>query len=146
MVGYLIRKTVDESPVFKEMQLRKSESSAPLGQLVRTNKREVVLAALIFAGNNAAGYLVIAFFASYGTKVLGMSRADTLAASLIGGLGWLIFTMFGGWISDRLGPKHALLVTVLAEHFCTPRMTMQKWEHSTTTATPRCPKSTCRIS
>ena len=103
IVGYMIRRSVDESPVFKEMQLRKSESSAPLGQLVRTNKREVVLAALIFAGNNAVGYLVIAFFASYGTKVLGMSRADTLAASLIGGLGWLIFTMFGGWISDRLG-------------------------------------------
>ena len=103
IVGYVIRRTVDESPVFKEMQLRKAESSAPLGQLLRSNKREVVLAALIFAGNNAAGYLVIAFFASYGTKVLGMSRADTLAASLIGGLGWLIFTMFGGWISDRLG-------------------------------------------
>ncbi|WP_082803423.1 MFS transporter [Kocuria palustris] len=103
IVGYLIRRSVDESPVFKEMQLRKAESSAPLGQLLRSNKREVVLAALIFAGNNAAGYLVIAFFASYGTKVLGMSRTDTLAASLIGGLGWLIFTMFGGWISDRLG-------------------------------------------
>ena len=103
IVGYVIRRSVDESPVFKEMQLRKAESSAPLGQLMRTNKREVVLAALIFAGNNAAGYLVIAFFASYGTKVLGMPRSETLAASLIGGLGWLIFTMFGGWISDRLG-------------------------------------------
>ena len=103
IVGYMIRRSVDESPVFKEMQLRKSESSAPLGQLVRTNKREVVLAALIFAGNNAVGYLVIAFFASYGTKVLGMSRADTLAATLIGGVGWLVFTMLGGWASDHLG-------------------------------------------
>mmetsp|Transcript_5266 Transcript_5266/g.14949 ORF Transcript_5266/g.14949 Transcript_5266/m.14949 type:complete len:367 (+) Transcript_5266:147-1247(+) len=39
----------------------------------------------------------------------------------------------------ELDSKHplTLLVTVLAEHFCTPRMTIQKWEHSTTTATPR---------
>ncbi|ROZ65729.1 MFS transporter [Kocuria soli] len=105
VVGYLIRMTVDESPVFKEMQLRQTESSAPLGQLMKNNKREVLLAALIFAGNNAVGYMVIAFFASYGAKVLDMPRTDTLIASLIGGLGWLIFTMFGGWISDRIGRR-----------------------------------------
>ena len=89
VVGYLIRKTVDESPVFKEMQLRKKESSAPLGQLFKHHKKPVTLAALIFAANNAAGYLVIAFFASYGSNVLGMPRSQTLIASLIGGVGWL---------------------------------------------------------
>jgi MFS family permease len=46
---------------------------------------------------------VIAFFASYGSNVLGMPRSQTLIASLIGGVGWLVFTMFGGWISDRIG-------------------------------------------
>ncbi|MEF3119837.1 MFS transporter [Kocuria flava] len=103
VVGYLIRKTVDESPVFKEMQLRKKESSAPLGQLFKHNSKEVTLAALIFAANNAAGYLVIAFFASYGAKSLGMDRSATLIASLIGGVGWLVFTMIGGWMSDTVG-------------------------------------------
>jgi MFS family permease len=103
VVGYLIRKTVDESPVFKEMQLRKKESSAPLGQLFKHNSKQVTLAALIFAANNAAGYLVIAFFASYGAKALGMDRSATLIASLIGGVGWLVFTMLGGWMSDRVG-------------------------------------------
>lgn len=105
VVGYLIRMTVDESPVFKEMQLRKTESSAPLGQLVKNHKREVSLAASIFAGNNALGYMVIAFFASYGTRTLGIERTDTLIASLVGGVGWLIFTMFGGYISDRIGRR-----------------------------------------
>ncbi|RLZ02536.1 MFS transporter [Kocuria tytonicola] len=104
-VGWLIRRSVDESPVFLEMQQRAKESSAPLGQLFRKNPREVVLAALIFAGNNAAGYLVIAFFAAYGTKALHMSRPETLIASLVGGIGWLIFTMLGGWMSDRIGRR-----------------------------------------
>ncbi|KNC17854.1 MFS transporter [Arthrobacter sp. RIT-PI-e] len=103
VVGHLIRRSVDESPVFKEMQLRKKESSAPLGQLFKHNKREVSLAALIFVANNAAGYLVIAFFASYGAKTLGMERSETLIATLVGGVGWLVFTMFGGWISDSWG-------------------------------------------
>ncbi|VXA90656.1 MFS transporter [Citricoccus sp. K5] len=103
LVGYLIRRAVDESPVFKEMQLRKKESAAPLGVLLKSHKKNVILAALIFAANNAAGYLVIAFFASYGANVLGMSRESTLVASFIGGLGWLAFTMLGGRLGDRIG-------------------------------------------
>lgn len=103
IVGYIIRRRVEESPVFTEMKQRKKESSAPLKELVTTHKKYTFLAALIFAANNAAGYLVIAFFASYGASALGMSRTQTLIASLIGGLGWFLFTMLGGWISDRIG-------------------------------------------
>ncbi|WP_300342896.1 MFS transporter [Nesterenkonia sp.] len=103
IVGYLIRLRVEESPVFQEMKQRKRESAAPLKELVTTHKKYTFLAALIFAANNAAGYLVIAFFASYGASVLGMSRTQTLIASLIGGVGWFAFTLLGGWISDRIG-------------------------------------------
>ncbi|MFZ3453340.1 MFS transporter [Arthrobacter sp. 7Tela_A1] len=102
-VGYFIRRSVDESPVFKEMQQRKKESSAPLGQLFKYNSREVILAALIFIANNAAGYLVIAFFASYAGKALGMERPAVLLATTVGSFGWLIFTMFGGILSDKIG-------------------------------------------
>ncbi|MGO1532264.1 MAG: MFS transporter, partial [Micrococcaceae bacterium] len=105
VVGYLIRRSVDESPVFKEMQNLKKEASAPLGDLFKGHTKSVVLAMMIFAGNNAVGYMVIAFFAAYGANVLGFSRPETLVASLIGGVGWLVFTMFGGWISDKIGRK-----------------------------------------
>lgn len=103
LVGFYIRHSVEESPVFKEMQNLKKGESAPLKQLFKGNTKEVVLAALIFIANNAAGYLVIAFFISYGVKALGMTRGDAMTASLIGGLGWLIFTMVGGWMSDKIG-------------------------------------------
>lgn len=103
LVGFYIRHSVEESPVFKEMQHLKKRESAPLKQLFKGNTKEVVLAALIFIANNAAGYLVIAFFISYGVKALGMTRGDAMTASLIGGLGWLTFTMVGGWMSDKIG-------------------------------------------
>ncbi|MEV7661144.1 MFS transporter [Paenarthrobacter sp. NPDC089316] len=110
VVGYLIRRAVGESPVFKELAQRKAESKAPLGELFRRNKKEVVLAALIFIANNAAGYLLIAFFISYATKALKMPTPQVLLATTIASFGWLIFTMVGGWLSDKIGRVKTFLI------------------------------------
>ncbi|OLT49013.1 MFS transporter [Saccharomonospora sp. CUA-673] len=103
VVGYLIRRAVEESPVFQEMLQRRKESSAPLKDLLRRNKREVVLTALIFVGNNAAGYLVIAYFLTYGTNVLGLERSAVLTVIVLASFGWLASTMWGGMLSDHIG-------------------------------------------
>ena len=108
VVGFVIRRAVTESPIFKEIQERKQESAAPLRQLFQHNWRQVILTALIFVANNAAGYLLIAFFASYATKPveaggLGMERSPVLLASTIAAVGWLVATMYGGILSDRIG-------------------------------------------
>lgn len=103
IVGYFIRRSVEESPVFTALQERKKESSAPLGALFKHNTREVVLTALIFIANNAAGYLLIAFFATYASKTLGMDRGPVLLATTLASFGWLIFTMYGGILSDKIG-------------------------------------------
>ncbi|MGP5073159.1 MFS transporter [Arthrobacter rhombi] len=103
IVGYVIRRSVEESPVFAALQERKKESSAPLKTLFKHNTREVVLTALIFIANNAAGYLLIAFFATYASKTLGMDRGPVLLATALASFGWLIFTMYGGILSDKIG-------------------------------------------
>ncbi|BCT76632.1 MFS transporter [Sinomonas cyclohexanicum] len=103
VVGYMIRRAVEESPVFKQLQERQKESSAPLGQLFRHNWKEVILTAVIFIANNAAGYLLIAYFATYAVKVLKMDQPTVLLATTLASFGWLVFTLWGGIISDRLG-------------------------------------------
>lgn len=103
VVGYIIRRAVEESPVFEDLLRRRKESSAPLGQLFRKNWREVVLTAVVFIGNNAAGYLLIAFFATYAVGVLGMDRPTVLLATTLASFGWLGFTLWGGRVSDRFG-------------------------------------------
>lgn len=109
VVGYVIRKAVEESPVFKQLALRKASEHTPLKQLFQTNTKQVVQAALIFVSNNAAGYLVIAFFIAYTTKVLKMPVAPVLLATTIGSVGWLIFTLVGGWLSDKIGRRATFL-------------------------------------
>jgi len=103
IVGYVIRRAVEESPIFEDLLRRRKESSAPLGQLFRHNSKNVILTAVIFIGNNAAGYLLIAFFATYAVTVLGMDRPTVLLATALASFGWLIFTLWGGAVSDRLG-------------------------------------------
>lgn len=103
VVGYVIRRAVEESPVFEDLVRRRKESSAPLGQLFRKNWRQVVLTALVFIGNNAAGYLLIAFFATYTVTVLGLERPTVLLATTLASFGWLGFTLWGGRLSDTLG-------------------------------------------
>ena len=110
VVGYLIRRAVAESPVFQEMAMRKKESKAPLGELIRNHKLPVLYSTLIFIGNNAAGYLLIAFFISYATKTLKMPTPQILLATTLASFGWLIFTLVGGWLSDRIGRVKTFLI------------------------------------
>ena len=105
IVGYLIRLAVAESPVFAELQERRAESSAPLGKLMKHNKREVLLSAFIFISNNAIGYLLIAFFIGFLAKreVDPLPLGPVLGATVVGSLGWLTFTFVGGWLGDKIG-------------------------------------------
>ena len=115
VIGYVIRRAVEESPVFKELQERKGESAAPIKTLFKRNAKEVILAALIFIANNAAGYLLIAFFSAYATRPveaggLGLERPPVLLATTLASFGWLGFTLFGGIISDRIGRKRTFQI------------------------------------
>ncbi|QIK63531.1 MHS family MFS transporter [Leucobacter viscericola] len=108
LVGYFIRRAVEESPVFKELQQRKGESATPLKTLFAKHAKQVIQAALIFIANNAAGYLLIAFFAAYATRPvaeggLGLERPPVLLATTLASFGWLGFTLYGGILSDRIG-------------------------------------------
>lgn len=114
VVGYVIRRAVAESPVFKELAERKRESSAPLVQLFRKNTKEVILTALIFIGNNAVGYLLIAFFSSYATKTLKMPTGTVLPIVMVGALSWLVFSLYGGALSDRIGRVRTFQIGYLA--------------------------------
>lgn len=106
-VGLAVRARVSESPVFEEIRERAEESSAPLGKLLRTHPGTVVKAALIFAANNACGYMVIAFMASYASKTLGLPQTHVFLAVIMAAVLWVVLTFWSGAISDRIGRTQA---------------------------------------
>lgn len=109
-IGFWIRSLVEESPVFAEMDELKKTASAPLSTLFTKHSKLVILCAVIFAGCNAAGYLAIAYFASYGTSVLKMERPTVLALTLLTALAWIVATLIAGKVSDVIGRRQTFII------------------------------------
>ncbi|MEJ5918954.1 MULTISPECIES: MFS transporter [unclassified Corynebacterium] len=103
IIGYIIRRAVDESPVFRAMQEESKERSTPLPELFKNHWGKVIQAALIFAAQQCAGYLVIAFFGKYAQTELGMDPMIAWTGTLVGGVCWTIFMFMSGSWSDKLG-------------------------------------------
>ena len=109
LVGYYIRRRVEESPVFSEIAERKEQTRMPIVQLFRRHALLVVIAALVFAGNNAVGYMTTGgYIQGYATDPegpLGLERGAVLGAVTGSAVTWLLSTWVAGWISDRIGRR-----------------------------------------
>ncbi|WP_309068749.1 MFS transporter [Microbacterium sp.] len=109
LVGYYVRRRVEESPVFQEIAERKEQASAPVIQLFRRFAPLVILCAFVFAANNAVGYMTTGgFVQNYATNPegpVGLERGPVLWAVTASSITWLISTFIGGWISDRIGRR-----------------------------------------
>lgn len=112
VVGIIVRRAVEESPVFTAISERKEQTRIPIVELFRKHWLLVVLAALTFAGNNAAGYMTTGgYIQNYATMPLedgglvGMERTPVLLAVAGASVVWLIMTFAAGTISDRIGRK-----------------------------------------
>ncbi|TFH54871.1 MFS transporter [Glutamicibacter arilaitensis] len=108
-VGYFVRRSVDESPVFEEISENKAQTAVPILVLFKKHWPLVVIAALVFAGNNAAGYMTTGgFFQAYTTDPegpVGLERTDVLIAVAFGAAVWLVMTLVAGYLADRIGRK-----------------------------------------
>ncbi|MEJ3405212.1 MFS transporter [Rathayibacter sp. YIM 133350] len=113
-IGYYVRRRVEESPVFLEIAERKDQTRMPIVELFRRHALLVVIAALVFAGNNAVGYMTTGgYIQNYSTDPegpLGLERGPVLWAVTGSAVVWLASTWFAGWLSDRLGRRSTYLI------------------------------------
>ncbi|MFI0420311.1 MFS transporter [Spongiactinospora sp. 9N601] len=102
--GMYIRTRVAESPVFEEVKKTRTQSNVPLVPLFKHHWALVIVGALLFAANNAVGYMTTGgYIQSYAVKTLHLDRTTVLAAVMISAVGWLVSTLLGGWLADRYG-------------------------------------------
>ncbi|WP_167043119.1 MFS transporter [Salinibacterium sp. ZJ454] len=114
MIGYWVRRRVEESPVFTELAQRKAKSRMPIVQLFRKHTLLVVIAALVFAGNNAVGYMTTGgYIQNYSTNPegpIGLERGPVLWAVAGSAVVWLLSTIAAGRISDAIGRRNTYLI------------------------------------
>src|SRR5690606_38155385 len=114
LVGYYVRRRVEESPVFTELAERREEAHMPIVQLFRKHLLLVVIAALVFAGNNAVGYMTTGgYIQNYSTDPegpLALERGPVLWAVTGSAVTWLVSTLIAGWICDRLGRRMTYII------------------------------------
>ncbi len=121
IVGLVVRRSVEESPVFTEISERKEQTKVPVVQLFKKHWLLVILAALTFAGNNAAGYMTTGgYIQNYATTpvadggYVGMERTPVLLAVAAASVVWLIMTFLAGVISDKIGRKNTYIAGWIA--------------------------------
>ena len=114
VVGYYVRRKVEESPVFEELAQRHEKAQMPIVQLFKKHTLLVIVAALVFAGNNAVGYMTTGgYLQRYATDPagpVGLQTAPVLAAVTVSSVTWLVFTWVGGWLSDRIGRRTTYII------------------------------------
>ena len=113
LLGWWVRKGVDESPVYEEMaEISSSQTSNPIGTLFRNYTPVVIAGALLFAANSVLGYMTTGgYIQNYTTDPDGMAleRGPILFAVTVAGAVWMVSTFFTGWLSDQLGRKTTLV-------------------------------------
>ncbi|MFZ3566872.1 MFS transporter [Streptomyces sp. BH097] len=107
-VGLVIRFGVEESAEFTNARAE-GPAKLPVVEVLRHQWRDVVLAGGTFIGNNALGYIFMAYTLSYGTAVLGIGRDLMLVLVLTAAAVWLATTAWSAALSDHLGRRRVLL-------------------------------------
>jgi MFS family permease len=103
--GLWIRSGVQETPLFRQLEREKMQARAPLGEVVRSHWRKLLLGGGARIGPDVLYSLAAVFTLNYLTATLGLSRTFALIALSIGAAcNALTIPLFGG-LSDRHGRR-----------------------------------------
>jgi MFS family permease len=112
VAGYVIRRRVDETPVFQQEEVRHEVPKAPIALAVRENGSDM-LRVICMALMNVVPVAATVFGASYATSKaygVGFSPTTLLWISVVGNAVAVLLIPFVGNLSDRIGRRPCIIV------------------------------------
>jgi MFS family permease len=109
VIALHVRLNINETPVFTEESARRTTSKAPIADLLRVHRREVVLASGLVIGIFALRYVAGTYLVSYASTHLGYSRDLILFAGVLGGLAIIALTAVSADLCDTVGRRRVML-------------------------------------
>lgn len=110
IVGLFIRARIDESPEFVRLEKTSKVVKAPLSETLRHHYKMVLLAIGMYIAVAAFGFTQGVYFVSYLINSVHVSQATATTANLIAAVFYLLATLFGGWLSDKLTRTRAYII------------------------------------
>jgi len=108
-IALYVRLNIEETPLFVEEKARDQLPKAPLAELLRFQRREIVLVAGAFLGGMGFVYLGNTFLVMYAHNHLGYSRSFIWGVGALAGLTSMVCVSFSAWVSDRVGRRRVML-------------------------------------
>ena len=111
--GLWLRRGVEETPVFRELETHHGKAEAPLKEVFTQHWRRLLLAGGARIGSDVLYALVVVFTLTYVTTVLHLSRPLALTATMIGAGCNALAVPFFGALSDRVGRRPVYIAGAL---------------------------------
>ena len=119
IIGLILRLYVQETPLFKEAQLKREaeaikERKLPLAILFRRNWRQLLIATGSRMGENAGFYIYSLFIITYVTQIMGLQRQTGLTAVMIGQGVAVVAIPILALYADKVGRKPIMIGASIA--------------------------------
>ncbi|WP_312677739.1 MFS transporter [Microbacterium sp.] len=116
IVGLWVRLKLVESETFSAAEKKGALRRFPLGDVIRTNWKNLILGTFIMLATYVLFYLMTSFTLAYGTKAtdapvpgLGFGYTDFVIMQIVGVVFFGIFTLLSGPVADAVGRRKLLI-------------------------------------
>jgi MFS family permease len=116
-IGFFIRRAVDETPEFTQVERTHHVHKLPIVDVLRTSGGAVFLVAVGILGAGVVFTLASVFSLTYGPLALGLPNRSMLAVLLPATLVILVCIPLFGWLGDRVGIRRVFLAGAASQVF-----------------------------
>jgi MFS transporter, MHS family, shikimate and dehydroshikimate transport protein len=113
LVGLFIRLRIMESPIFTQIKDARRVVKVPVVDLLRTQARNVLLAAGLYLAHGVLFYAMTVYTLSYTTSVYGLAQNTYLIGVTAAGAVQMITIPLLGSLSDKVGRKAVIIFGTL---------------------------------
>lgn len=105
ILGFWLRRGVEETPAFKEIESKGAKVNAPVREVFTQHWRRLLIAGGARIGSDIVYALLVVFTLAYVTNVLHLPRSLALMATIIGSVFHALCVPLFGSLSDRFGRR-----------------------------------------
>jgi MFS family permease len=114
VVGFYVRRKIEEAPAFKAMAQSHDSTRMPLFELLRSYPRPFLISILASLGIFVGFYTVTTFGVSYAKGDVGLGTDFVMLATIGGQVLYFCGILIGGVLSDRIGRRWPMIVGLLS--------------------------------